>query len=41
MDKNRDKYSGKRKDKGVVCPKTEEWLCPVRVFFMIRDKERI
>jgi hypothetical protein len=33
MDENRDGYSGKRKDKGVVCPKTKEWPCPVGVFF--------
>jgi hypothetical protein len=24
MGENRDEYSGKRKDKGVVCPETEE-----------------
>jgi hypothetical protein len=33
MGENRDGYSGKRKDKGVVYPKTEEWPCPVGAFF--------
>jgi hypothetical protein len=33
MGENRDKYSGKRKVKGVVCSKTEEWSCPVGAFF--------
>ena len=41
MGENRDEYSGKRKDKGVVCPKTEKWPCPAGVCFMIRDKEMI
>jgi hypothetical protein len=32
MVKNRDKYSGKRKVKGVVCSKAEKGLCPVGAF---------
>jgi hypothetical protein len=41
MGENRDEYRGKRKVNGVVCPKTEKWLCPVRVVFIIWDKETI
>ena len=31
MGEHRDKYSGKKKAKGVVCPKTEEWPCPAGI----------
>jgi hypothetical protein len=31
MGENRDGYRGKRKDKGAVYPKTEEWHAPVGV----------
>jgi len=33
MGENRDQYSGKRKLKGVVCSKAEEWPYPVEAFF--------
>jgi len=33
MGEKRDEYSGKRKPKGVVCPKVEEWPCPGGAFF--------
>jgi hypothetical protein len=33
MGENRDEYSGKKKAKGGVCSKTEEWPCPVGAFF--------
>jgi hypothetical protein len=33
MGENRDEYSGKKKTKGGVCSKTEEWPYPVGAFF--------
>jgi hypothetical protein len=33
MVENRDEYSGKKKVKGGVCSKTEEWSCSVETFF--------
>jgi hypothetical protein len=33
MGENRDEDSGKRKLKGVVYSKTEEWPCPDGAFF--------
>jgi len=41
MGENRDGYSGKRKGKGAVCPKTGEWHAPFGAFLTIRDKETI
>jgi hypothetical protein len=33
MGENTAGYSGKRKGKGAVCPKTEEWHASVEAFF--------